>query len=109
MLEVPGVSVGPPADSVIGSLSIASISGDSLFGAYSVPFISLGLRIGRVTPGPQLLQGRVAGRKFQIELTPDATDAGLWLDGEIQGHSVGGTWYSEQGRGRGSFTVTVAQ
>lgn len=93
------------ADTLRVRVSVDSIRGDSLFGTYEGDFRRFRLMVGRASPGPQYVAGRVTDGSFALELTPDATDAGLLLAGTVSAGSVGGEWHTEARSNSGAFTV----
>ena len=92
-------------DSVTVMLVVQDLQDSMLSGTYRGAVADFGLRVGRVTPGPQTFVGRLRADSFEIELTPDATDAGLWLWGSLTGHVGSGHWEVEQGAGAGRFRI----
>ncbi len=87
----------PPTDSVTVRLRVDSVVGDSLFGTYEANFGRAGMKVGRLTPGPQVFAGLQTDSTLKIELTPDsdATDAGLRMSGVWKEGSLVGSWMTE--------------
>lgn len=97
-------ATAPLVDSLTVPMTVDSVRRDSVFGTYAVDFIHLGVMVGRAGPGPQVFAGRVAGSAVNLELSPDATDAGLHLTGRSTRTGVEGTWSIESERTEGRFT-----
>ena len=93
------------SDTLRVRVAVDSIRGDSLFGTYEGDFRRFRLMVGRASPGPQYVAGRVGDGSFALELTPDATDAGLLLAGIVSGGSASGEWHTEAHSNAGAFTV----
>lgn len=95
-------------DSLLVALRISTMAGDSIRGVYDGAFARFGLRVGRATPGPQLFAGVAHDDSLLLRLTPDATDAGMLLEGRSVGSTIRGTWRTEVGSKRGSFILARA-
>lgn len=93
------------ADTVTVVIHVDSVLSDSLFGTYTGNFAAVGLLVGRASPGPQYLIGKVTAARVQLELSPDATDAGLLLDGRENSGAYEGSWNVENRSGRGTFLL----
>lgn len=93
------------ADTPRVRVMVDSIRGDSLFGTYEGDFRRFRILVGRASPGPQYVAGRVGNDSFALELTPDATDAGLLLAGTVNGGAASGEWHTEAHSNAGAFTV----
>ena len=92
-------------DSLVVSLRISSMAGDSIRGVYDGAFVRFGIRVGRASPGPQLFAGVAHDDFLRLRLTPDATDAGMLLEGSSVGPTFRGTWRTEAGSKSGSFEL----
>jgi hypothetical protein len=92
-------------DTVVVLVHVDSIAHDSIFGTYEAEFHRVGLMVGRASPGPQYVAGVIKGDSMHFELTPDATDAGLLLEGSSDGRGVRGTWHTEAHARGGVFTL----
>ena len=97
------------ADTLVVLVHVDSIARDSLFGSYESDFRRVGLMVGRASPGPQYVVGRISGGASSLELTPDATDAGLLLEGKVAGRAMHGTWHTEAHGRSGLFTLRPRQ
>lgn len=93
-------------DSLVVALRVSSMDGDSIRGVYDGAFLRFGLRVGRATPGPQVFSGVAHGDSVFLRLTPDATDAGMLLEGKSVGSTIRGAWRTEAGAKNGSFVLT---
>lgn len=93
-------------DSATVLLTVDSIAGDTLFGTYSPRLDRLGLRVGRVTPGPQVFVAKLTNDSIWFELTPDAADAGLEGHGVMADSGYTGVWITDATHARGMFRLT---
>jgi hypothetical protein len=93
------------SDTALVHMRLDSVARDSIFGTYTGEIHTLGIMAGRVTPGPQAVAGSIRNGRFSLELSPDATDAGVILDGEVADGQAIGTWHTETGPTNGSFVV----
>jgi hypothetical protein len=89
-------------------LQLDSVRGDSLFGTYRADFRRFAIRVGRVTPGPQLFVGRMRFDSVWLELTPEATDAGLLIAGSLARDGATGVWATETSSASGQFYLRPA-
>jgi hypothetical protein len=92
-------------DQVTVVLHIQRTTLDSVYGTYEGDLRPLGLMVGRATPGPQLIEGSIKGSDFRLELSPDATDAGLLLVGHLSNSTGRGSWHAESAQQQGTFQL----
>lgn len=98
---------GKLKDTVIASLHVDSVVGDSVFGTYSADWRLLGTWIGAVPSSPQEFAGRVRGSTFEMRLGSNVTDAGAGFQGSHDGSQAHGTWGVDGGWASGEFQVTA--
>jgi hypothetical protein len=100
-------AVGRTRDTAMVLVHVDSIVRDSIFGSYtSESMHSLGVMVGRATPGPQLIAGSIGAGRFSLTLSPDARDAGLILEGASVGDTGDGSWRVESGATKGNFHIS---
>ncbi len=98
-------ATAPLVDSLTAHMAVDSVRRDSVFGTYSADFLHLGIMAGRAGTTSQAFVGSARGSAVDLELSPDATDAGLRLTGKSTGNGAAGTWSVEAGRAEGRFTL----
>lgn len=97
---------GTVRDTVLASLHVDSVAGDSIFGSYSADWRMLGLWIGAMPPRPQRFAGRISGSEFGFSLAPHVMDAGAGFRGSVQGNEAHGSWGVDGGAVSGEFRLT---
>ena len=100
-------ALAPLVDSLTARMAVDSVRRDSVFGTYATDFTHLGVMVGGAGPGPKLFAGSAARSAVNLELSPDATDAGLHLTGQTTRSGAEGTWNVESGRTEGRFILRV--
>jgi len=96
----------PLSDTTSVALRLDSLARDSLYGTYEAYFRHFGVMVGAIGDAPQRFAGHLVGDSLEIELTPNATDAGLHLRGRrrVDG-GFAGKWYLDQGSTSGTFAL----
>jgi hypothetical protein len=94
-------------DSTAVVLSVDSVRRDSVFGTYTANFRQIGVLAGRAGPGPQIFVGRQAESRISLRLTPDATDAGVLLEGVSSNGVLAGTWRTIGHQAAGEFRLNL--
>ena len=89
-------------DSIMGTLTIDTAVGDSLVGHFDMDVAKLGISAGTIS-GKQLFAGSMRGDSLQLYLFSDATDAGIYLDGRVDGSDAVGVWTTSRGFDKGRF------
>lgn len=95
----------PLSDTSRVVLRLDSLIRDSVYGTYDANFRHLGVIIGAVGPAAQQFAGRASDDSIDIQLSPNAADAGLWVRGQWHGHSLTGRWATERGSTKGTFVI----
>ena len=98
-------AIAPLVDSLTARMAVDSVRRDSVFGTYTTDFTHLGVMVGRAGSGPHVFAGSAASSTVNLELSPDATDAGLHVTGQSTRSGAEGTWNVESGRTEGRFTL----
>lgn len=98
-------ALGPLKDSLTGTISVDSTSGDSLFGRYQLDMLQLGVMANTVSAQEARFAGSARGGALSLRLNPEATDAGVILDGVTRGGRITGQWRVQQAIGAGTFVI----
>jgi hypothetical protein len=98
-------AIGAIKDTAMVRVRLDSLVRDSVFGVYAADIHALGILAGRGTPAAEIVAGSVGNDRFSIELSPDATDSGVILEGQLSGGSGSGVWHTETSSTKGSFVV----
>ncbi len=98
-------ALGSAKDSVVGSMTIDSIVGDSTFGRIDLKVGEIGLMEPMSGGGPPEFAAQTVGDSVRLRLNSQQTDVGIWLDGKIRGRRAEGTWVAGQRHVSGRFRI----
>ena len=96
--------LGPPQDSIIGSLTVASANEDSVWGTVSLPVGRIGLSEPPVEAGQPDFVAVLRSDSVSIRLFTRSTDIGLHLQGS-RDWPMKGRWVAEQRALSGRFRI----